>query len=329
MRSRRAFTLIELLVVIAIIAVLIALLVPAVQKVREAVSRTQCLNNMKQFGLGLHNYEYNHGRFPGIGASPNQISVHVSVLPFLEQDNLKKLYDPSQPLFFLVKGIPTFNPAQAQAATTRVDLFLCPGEWKAPYFTRWGITNIVGTNYVVCTGTGTGRFYDPSFPTDGVFWIRSRTGFRNLTDGSSNTLLMSEALMGTGYDTIGPAPKDPVRQMANISKLVKTDKVNGGTIPPMTDSLCASPPVWTGERDMAWIYGLASSTTFSTYVTPNSPLPNCTAHGTGRFKAASRHSGGVNVLLGDGSVRFVSDSIALDTWRALSTCGSSDVVGGY
>jgi prepilin-type N-terminal cleavage/methylation domain-containing protein/prepilin-type processing-associated H-X9-DG protein len=325
----RGFTLIELLVVIAVIGILVGLLLPAVQAARESGRGLECRNNLRQMALALHNYESTYRTFPGLGRSPNQISVHTALLPFMEQENLKRLYDPSQPLFLLVGGVPTFNPTQTQVATTRVQVFLCPSDGQSPFFTRWGITGIVGTNYVVCTGTGTGRYYDSSFPTDGVFWIGSRESFRGMTDGSSNTLVISEALLGAGFDTVGSSPSVPRRQHANVSKLVTTDKINGGTIPPMTDSLCASPPVWTGERSMAWVYGLHSSTTFNAYLTPNSKTSDCTAHGTGRMKAASQHPGGVNVVLGDGSVRFVSETITLDTWRALATRAHGDLIGDF
>src|SRR5262245_38704500 len=107
--KKPAFTLIELLVVIAIIAILIALLVPAVQKVREAAGRTQCRNHLKQFGLALHNYESTHKCLPGMGITPNLTSVHTALLSYIDQENLKNLYDPNQALFFQVAGVPSFN----------------------------------------------------------------------------------------------------------------------------------------------------------------------------------------------------------------------------
>lgn len=326
---RKGLTLIELLVVIAVIGILVGLMLPAVQAAREAARRTECSNNLRQLGLALHNYASVYSSFPGIGRSPNQTSVHTALLPYLEQENLRRLYDPKQPLFLLAAGIPSFNPAQTEAATTRVEMFLCPSDDQSPYFTRWGVSKLVGTNYVFCTGTGTGRYYDTSFPTDGVFWIGSEQDFRSLIDGSSNTLVASEALLGAGFDSTGPAATVRRRQHLNVSSLVTTDKVNGGTSPLMTDSLCGSSTRWTGERCMAWIYGLHSSTTFNAYLTPNSNVPDCTAHGTGQMKAASQHPGGVYVLLGDGSVRFVSDNVALTTWRALSTRVGGEVIKGF
>src|SRR5688500_8688960 len=119
--NRQGFTLIELLVVIAVVGILAALLMPAVQQAREAARRTQCKNHLKQLGLALHNYESSHTVFPGLGTGSNLISVHTAILPFLEQENLKQLYDPAQPLFLLVAGVPSFNPSQLPAASTLVD----------------------------------------------------------------------------------------------------------------------------------------------------------------------------------------------------------------
>lgn len=324
-RRRTGFTLIELLVVIAIIAILIALLVPAVQKVREAAARMQCANNLKQMGLALHNYENSYKRLPGIGLSPNQISVHTQLLPFVEQDNLKNLYDPTQPLFLLVAGVPSFNSAQLNAATTRVGLFLCPSDGESPLFTRWGANNVAGTNYMVNTGTGTGTLYDLRRPTDGLFWNGSREKLSGITDGMSNTLFMSESLLGTNFDTMGATPADP-RQIASPQGIGSTNPA-GGTTPSLSDPVCAGTLRWVGGRGISWIYGLAQSTTFNTYSLPNSTLPDCQAHGIGMFRASSRHPGGVNVVLVDGTVRFIANNIGLAAWQGLSTRAGNETVG--
>ncbi len=323
---RQGFTLIELLVVIAIIAILISLLVPAVQKVREAAARTQCANNLKQFGLALHNYEGAHKSFPGMGVTPNLTSVQTALLSYVEQENLKNLYDPSQALFFQVAGVPSFNPAQLSAATTSVKMFLCPSDPQPTLFTRWGASNIASTNYMANTGTGLGNFCDPRFPTDGVFWNGSALRISLITDGTSNTIFMSEALVGSNFDTMGPTPASP-RQVSSPQGL--SVLATGGTNPALTDPVCTGSLRWVGDRGLSWIYGLAQSTTFNTYFAPNSPTPDCHTNGQGRFKANSGHPGGVNVALCDGTVRFVSNSTSLPSWRALSTRAGDETVGDY
>lgn len=328
--TRPGFTLIELLVVIAIIAVLVGLLLPAVQQAREAARRTQCKNNMKQMGLALHNYESTHTVFPGNGTGSNLISVHTALLPFIEQENLKRLYDPNQPLFLLAAGVPLFNSSQLPAASTIVNTFLCPSDSQSPVFSRWGANNIAGTNYMVCTGTGTDSYYDLQFPTDGMFWNRSSQRFRDMTDGTSSTLLMSEALLGPNFDTMAATPAVPRRQISSPRGVFSVNNnPPGGSIPAVSNAICATSTRWTGDRGLSWIYGIAQSTTFNTHETPNSTTPDCHSNGQGWFKASSLHSGGVNVLVADGSVRFIGDSIALENWRALSTRAGGEILGEF
>lgn len=325
---RRGFTLFELLAVIAIIGVLVSLLLPAVQQAREAARRMSCRNNLKQLGLALHNYESTHLRLPGFGVSPNQYSIHTHLLPHLEQANVRNLVDPNQPLFFFA-GTSTLNPAQAPAAGTTIPFFLCPSDPQAPVCSAYNAADFAGTNYMVNGGTGEGVFYDTRYPTDGVFWNSSYLRFADITDGTSGTLFMAETLRGACFTTDGSAPADPRRQGGSLATVAKTIPNQPGTNPPLTDSLCATATKWLGSHAIAWIWGQTPQSVFNTHEPPNSPRPDCTSNGQGWFKAASMHAGGVNSLLGDGSVRFVGESINLATWRALSTRSAGELVGDF
>lgn len=327
-RTRLAFTLIELLVVIAIIAILIALLVPAVQRTREAAARTECQNNLKQLGLALHNYESIRRHFPGCGVAPNQYSVHTYLLPFLEQENVGKLVDPAQPLF-LFSGQSTLNPPQAAAAGTIIKTFLCPGDPQRPLCSNYNSATFAGTNYMVNGGTGNTPFYDTRFPTDGMFWNESKVRPADIRDGTSNTLFMAETLRGNCLTTAGSIPSDPRRQGGTLATVAKTIAGQQGTSPPLSNPLCASATSWLGSHAIAWIWGQTPQTFFNTHDRPNSPVPDCTSNGQGWFRASSTHPGGVNVLLGDGSVRFVRDGIPLAIWQALSTRATGEVVGEF
>ena len=152
-----------------------------------------------------------------------------------------------------------------------------------------------------------------------------------MQDGSSNTVAMAETLLGSHQETTGPQPADPKRQMAHMQNLTLDPGAPGfpGVVNPDLASLVAGWTRWTGQRGHAWISGKPFAGTFCTYMPPNTPVPDLWGKGAGFFAARSNHPGGANALLGDGSVRFVSETIDLLTWRAVGTCSGGEVVGAF
>lgn len=334
-RRKRGFTLIELLVVIAIIAILVSLLLPAVQQAREAARRTQCKNNLKQIALAMHNYESTYRCFPGMSSSSVYgFSVQARVLPYIEQGNLQGLIDFDVPLMLGSGGSQILNPIHAPVAASVLPLFLCPSEPESPIFdtSNTGTELFAGTNYVVCTGDGTDTNYDPRARTNGMFWQGSAARFRDMTDGSSNTLVVAESLMGDKSYGSGLVT-NPDRQMARY----RGGGLNGpgegfnsapGHNPDIATAAAASGN-YDGRGRSAWIWGTTHNTSFNTYMTPNNVLPDVHRNGIGWFASRSMHVGGTQVGLGDGSVRFVSENIDLRTWRALGSANGGEVIGEW
>ncbi len=353
MHKRNAFTLIELLVVIAIIAILIGLLLPAVQKVREAANRASCQNNLKQLGLALHNYHDGNRHLPGYDFAPGgrsgNYSIHARILPYVEQENLQNLIDFNEPLRTGSGGAVILNPVIAPAAATQVNLFLCPSDGEDPAFTVLeGIpptipSRYAGTNYAVNIASGAGTTYDTRFPTDGLFWIGSKVRLGQIKDGTSNTVLMSEWLLGNQIDTTGDTPVDPKRQMGDCICYFASSGPGitngpGGTLitdpNPATflEDLQAGSGFrgrWSGSRGAGWIVGREYFTGYTAWMTPNSPYPDWFTCGWGWMTARSNHTGGVNVVLTDGSVRFVADTVPLATWRGMHTRAGGEILGNF
>ncbi len=348
---RKGFTLIELLVVIAIIAILIGLLLPAVQKVRDAAARSTSQNNLKQLGLALHSYESALGKLPGmLSAGPTNatsfgFSVHAQLLPYIEQENLGRQIDYTQPLFVGTFPTPSFmlNPTLVQAAGTRVKTFLCPGDGQEPLFTiNTGGGTHAGTNYVVNIGSGAAgpgvastNGYDTRFPTDGMFFYGPGLRITDILDGSSNTLFMSQCLLGLNQNLTKPfadlSINERKRQTGSVpGRGLYTGAAGAnpgyGASPIIGDADYLTVTSWRGNRGGSWIWANASVNGFTAALTPNSATPDATAHGIGFLSARSNFAGGVNVAMGDGSVRFVRDSIALPTWRAMATRIGGEVV---
>jgi len=288
--SRRVgFTLVELLVVIAIIGVLVALLLPAVQQAREAARRMSCNNKLKQLALAMHNHHDTYGKF-SIGAtnSPRHTWT-VEIWPFIEQSALADQYDPVLPFFV--------SPHINQLATTGlctqlIDGFFCPSDKGAIYWKGDNYWRSRG-NYVANFGfTAGANVSERSAP----FVRNGRTGkMSDLIDGTSNTLFFSEILMAeeANYDSRGDVFNDD----GPGSAFMTNNTPNAGVDNPQ---FCVN----------------------------QLPNPPCATDGGSphHIAARSRHPGGVNAALADGSVRFVAETVALEIWRAAGTSAHGEAL---
>ena len=321
MRLRPAFTLVELLVVIAIIGILIALLLPAVQQAREAARRIQCQNNLKQLGLAMHNYHDTHRKFPPISSSSTGFSAQAQILPFIEQGNLHDLIDFSEPLMLGSGPSVTLNPVHAGIQDRPLEMFLCPSDSGDP-LTYDGSDTWAGTNYMLNVGSGDGLNYCEGCDPNGLFWRGSDTAFRDITDGTSHTILMAETLFG-GRDQVSTTVlTDPQRQIKRVS---------GGPPGSKTaqDIHAASASGYTGARAGSWIRTTGYHITINGFYSPNSENPDASHHGYIVTSSRSNHPGGTQIVLADGSVSFVPETIDLATWRALFTRGGGEVPQPY
>lgn len=328
-RLNRGFTLIELLVVIAIIAILVALLLPAVQQAREAARRSSCKNNMKQIGLALHNYLDTYTAFPpafclGTGAG-GQWSVHARILPFVEQAALYNIADLDT----------AYTPGQPPA-NTRVSTYQCPsdpndkGRGSDHYPTSYGYN--AGPWFVWDNATQT--------KGSGAFAPNSMFSDRDMTDGMTNTLAFSEVKAFTPYIRDG----DSVTGMgAAMPTNVATVNAYAGTL--KGNRIGGSSPTASGHTE--WVDGRVHQTGFTSTFTPNSIVAisgggapdgdftncregkSCTEPTYAAVTSRSYHTGTVNSLLMDGSVRSIGENIHLETWHNLSIRNDGEVLGEF
>lgn len=358
--SRRAFTLVELLVVIAIIGILVGLLLPAVQAAREAARRMQCSNSVKQISLATMNYESTHRKFPMAGTVDVDFSVQARILAFIEQGNLNNMLDYSKPAFSGPFNAKVPNPLFAQAFATPVPIFLCPSD-PAPSTTTMLVNSAPvtygGLSYMFSYGSATGVNYDWRWSTDGIISQNTAKGFRDITDGTSNTVIVSETVRSVGNDMTLPAgtlPTFPYQFTLNgssgansalqSSQGLKSSgspwgsyvNANGMIFNPPTNTFWNTFTSWRGGnstairgRGISWAFGGAINALTNGYHPPNSRTPDLVVHHTGFFGPRSYHTGGANVGLADGSVHFIANSIDEAVHRALHSCNGGEVVGEF
>jgi len=311
-----AFTLIELLVVIAIIASLIGLLLPAVQKVREAAARAQCSNNVKQLALASHGFHDALGYLPP-SRDANSLSAHMYLLPYIEQDNVFRLVDKTV----------TWNHANnATPRAAAIKTFICPSDPvnSVP-------AGFAGNNYRVNNGSGLLFGLPATNPADpnaslpapsGPFFLNSKVTMVGITDGTSNTCSFSEHRKGDFNNAIS-SPTDTF-WLGSAKGLYPATPDESVT---MCNGINTADLLWQGMSDVGapWIYGYHSTTIYFHVNVPNSR--SC-MYPAGRIAttADSAHSGGVNVAMCDGSIRFVRDTIPLAAWRAMGTRNGGEVI---
>ena len=340
-RVKRGFTLIELLVVIAIIAILIALLLPAVQQAREAARRSQCKNNLKQIGLAIHNYHEVGGAFPAgvinadwTGTPTNQLAWSTLILPHLDQGPLYKRFLTENPLALAPNA-----PLAAEILTA----YRCPSDTGPDQIAGntiplYGTTNYVG-NYGVgspsdalACASGTANL--PDF-CQGMFGQNTKVRFRDVKDGTSNVFFVGERKMGR---TCG--------MFADTVSL----SANGSALAAHAGNFCS---VWAGidtDADFAMVVGTVSPGTpvKASYPgqTPNL-MPGITikinaktdgannssgatlAQDDTTFGFNSHHTGGAHFLLGDGTVKFITENIDETTYQSVALRSDGATVGQF
>ena len=335
---RNAFTLIELLVVISIMGILTALLLSAVQSSRESSRRMDCLNRLKQIGAALHSHLSARDVFPygirpdGLSSASSQpfssrsLSLHYQLLPFIDQNPMYDSVNLSAPLNSQGNEIlprPANDRINQTSFTVRLSVFLCPSD---------STESSSGTSYRGCTGAGIFEIANSGPPGEGAFPGLEALRPSDFSDGLSSTVGFSERLIGSGFKTSYDRQRDFwFSGLSNLMTSITPDKLATvcGSL-----RMNSSVDAWTHSGNW-WAQGRYADTLYNHVMTPNSSAMDCSANtpfgepgdvSGGAITARSLHRGGVNVLLMDGSARFVADSVNIAVWRALASRAGGELM---
>jgi type II secretory pathway pseudopilin PulG len=286
---RTAFTLFQLLVILALLGILLGLLLPAIAKVRQAAARTQSMNNLKQLALALHNYHDTYNLMPP-GVDPNHFSTSTYLLPYVEQDNVFKSIDLKKPID---------DRANAVARATTIPLFLSPLD-PIPMVKK----ELAATNYIWSAGS------KPALAdNNGMLYLGSKIKLSDILDGLNNTVMAGETLKGDGGDKALNVLRQHVQLKADALKDLKDD--SGAT--EFKDGKNIA-----GDRCASWMDGRFLQGTFTGTRKINDPRPDVTCGGQGGLSGLRSLMGGTSVAFGDGSVRFIQDTVTAETWKLLT-----------